>query len=369
MLEGVFEPVAAAEVRFAPATPTLQFRVVQAVAHGTAVRKGDVLVRGEAGKLEQAVRMRELDLAAAAVKLQQAQEELQHLERTVRPDVATAERARARVEEDFERFTKAERSLAQRDANQEVTNRLNALEYAREELRQLEKMYKADDLVSETEEIVLRRQRNTVELYTFLLEKARTAREKVLRVDLPRADEDWAMVRSRAAENERNVKAALPLKLAAQRAETARLQAAHEQTGRDLADVKADLAAMTLAAPADGVAYYGRCVRGAWPAAAAAEAKLAPGGLIAAQEVAITIVQGDGLAVRAAVEERHLHRLSPGQEWTVVPTGYPERKLAATVESVAAAVLPSGKFDVRFKLSGDVGPLRAGMTCSVRMKP
>ena len=50
------------------------------------------------------------------------------------------------------------------------------LEYQKEELRQLEKMYGADDLTEETEEIVLKRQRDAVELAIFSLQRARTSR-------------------------------------------------------------------------------------------------------------------------------------------------------------------------------------------------
>ena len=42
-------------------------------------------------------------------------------------------------------------------ANFSVKSADNMLAYEKEELRQLEKMYKADDLVEETEEIVLKR--------------------------------------------------------------------------------------------------------------------------------------------------------------------------------------------------------------------
>ena len=47
----------------------------------------------------------------------------------------------------------------------------DTLEYEEEELRQLEKMYKADEATEETEKIVLKRARDTVKRAKFVLER------------------------------------------------------------------------------------------------------------------------------------------------------------------------------------------------------
>ena len=54
------------------------------------------------------------------------------------------------------------------------------LNYEQDELTQLEKMYEADDLTEETEEIVLKRQRNSVEFAEFSLESARLSRDRTV---------------------------------------------------------------------------------------------------------------------------------------------------------------------------------------------
>ena len=56
------------------------------------------------------------------------------------------------------------------------------LDYEKDELEQLEKMYEADDLTEETEEIVLKRQRNSVEFAEFSLENAKLSRDETLKV-------------------------------------------------------------------------------------------------------------------------------------------------------------------------------------------
>ena len=63
------------------------------------------------------------------------------------------------------------------------------LEYEEEELRQLEKMYKADDITEETEQIVLKRARDTVERAKFRVEIRQIIRDQSLKLAIPRADE------------------------------------------------------------------------------------------------------------------------------------------------------------------------------------
>ena len=63
------------------------------------------------------------------------------------------------------------------------------LDYTKEELRQLEKMYRSKDLTEETEEIILRRQRFQVESREQYLKEAELQRDQKLKVDLPRQEE------------------------------------------------------------------------------------------------------------------------------------------------------------------------------------
>ena len=62
------------------------------------------------------------------------------------------------------------------------------LEYAKEELRQLEKMYRSKDLTEETEEIILRRTRFQVESGEVRLKEAELRRDATLKVELPRRE-------------------------------------------------------------------------------------------------------------------------------------------------------------------------------------
>ena len=66
-------------------------------------------------------------------------------------------RNRRITEEDWKRFQEVDKPLMAKLTDFHLKAAQEALEYAEEEYRQLEKMYKADDLREETEKIVLRR--------------------------------------------------------------------------------------------------------------------------------------------------------------------------------------------------------------------
>ena len=64
------------------------------------------------------------------------------------------------------------------------------LENQKEELKQLEKMYRSKDLTEETEEIILKRQRFAVEQSEHFLRLTKNRRDQVINVDLPRRERE-----------------------------------------------------------------------------------------------------------------------------------------------------------------------------------
>ena len=72
-------------------------------------------------------------------------------------DLVAAERSRRIAKEDLAQMLEVELPTARKAVDFSLQMSADSLAYEKEELRQLEKMYKADDLTEETEEIVLRR--------------------------------------------------------------------------------------------------------------------------------------------------------------------------------------------------------------------
>ena len=365
-LSGTFEAEKMTEVTF-PGEVLTSLKVVKCLPHGTRAAKGDTLVWADTDKTERTVAEKAASVEAGTLALAAGVEELRRLEQITPQWLAQFAESDRRAAQDLEYFTKVSRPLDEKGARLGTKTRADYLAYSREELRQLKKMYEADDLTEETEEIVLRRQRDAVGRAEFALQRAKAATDHTLKSDLPRKARDQALARKTAAQHLASQKTLLPLTLAQKRLAVAKLKRDHAKAVTDLADLRADLAKMAMKAPAAGVVYYGRCTAGKWSATPALLAKLAPNGTLTADEVIMTIVETGSLAVRASAPETELHNLRAGLAGRAVPAGYPATRLKVKLASVMTVPLAGGKYDVKLTVTTPPGPVMPGMTCAVTL--
>ena len=171
-LSGVLEPRESEAVAFEPEVYGGALEVVRALGDGQ-VEKGTVLVQFDDEEAREALDAAERELHIATLKHRALEHELvtkrkQHELRLIQLETETA-----RAEEALQRFLEIEKPerIAQSAYNLEGTE--NRLQDQTEELEQLEKMYKEDDLTEETEEIVLRRTRRNLVRSRKSLEWAR----------------------------------------------------------------------------------------------------------------------------------------------------------------------------------------------------
>src|SRR5262249_45341065 len=147
--------------------------VKKALEHGTPVKKGDVMMEMDLEKIDLALRDLRLERKLTELAIRQAREELPILEKSLPLDLAMAERGKKQADEDLKQFLDVDRAMMASDAEQSVKMATFSLESAREELKQLQKMYRDKDLTEETEEIILKRQRFYVEMYDHFLKESR----------------------------------------------------------------------------------------------------------------------------------------------------------------------------------------------------
>ena len=245
------------------------------------------------------------------------------------------------------------------------------LVYAKEELRQLEKMYRSKDLTEETEEIILRRQRFQVDSREYYLKEAERQRDQKLKVDLPRQEERVRESAIKQAIDLEKARSLSPLSVSQKRLTAAKLKHDYSKSLERLADLRQDREAMVVHSPSDGLVYFGRCDRGQWPSAGATAQRLQKGGIIAPEEVFITVVSVRPIDVRASVDEKDLLALTGPAllKGFVAPTVDPERRLPVRLTSVLPIAREPGKFDAVFAV--DIGEahsvIKPGMACSVKL--
>lgn len=368
-LKGVVEAEQMVGLSIKPEAWTQPLSVKKAVEHGARVKKGDVVLELDTEKIDLAIRDLQLSRSLEELSIRQAREDLPILEKTLPLDMAMAERAAKQADEDLKRFLEVDRPLAEANAERTVKNAAFSLEYAREELKQLQKMYRDKDLTEETEEIILKRQRHMVEMNEHSLKSAKIHRDQTIKIQLPRREQsmrDTAEKQALALEKAKNT---LRPTLRQKRLALEKLVYEHDKSGEKLKDLERDRELLTVRAPADGIVYHGKCVHGKWTTTATSEAKLQPGGNVAPNEVFMTVVSPRPIFVRADVEEKKLHWLQEGLKGKAVPAGFPDLKIPARLLKISFVPQSSGHFDARIVLDSgkDLHSLMPGMACSIKL--
>lgn len=363
-LKATAEAGQATELAFRPKAWVGGLPIKKVVDHGAAVKAGDTLIEFDTDKVELAVRdaQQERDLAALAIRL--AELELPVLERQLPIDLAAAERDAAQTADDLARFLKIDKPLAVEAADKSLKNTAFYLETARDELKQLSKMYQDKDLTDETEEIVLKRYKQSVAQAEFAFKQAEARNVQTLKVDLPRREQTAKDLAAKASIARDRATAVAPLTVRQKKLAYAKLKYDDTKAQQKLADLEKDLASMTVTAPADGIVYHGRLGRGPGPGAGPA-GPLAVNGTVAAGEVFMTVVNPDAVVIRADADEKEVAMLKAGMAGKLSPAAFPDRRLAVELTKVAAAPL-GGKFEVKASVAKDAGGFVPGMTGMVR---
>lgn len=369
-LDGTFEAKNTADVVLRPEEWS-DFEVLRAVEHGTPVKQGELLVSLETEKIDRSIADLQRDLALSKLSLRDTETQLQAARGTTPLELATAQRNKRTVDEDLDRFLKTDRPMFERTAEFMVKTAENSLAYESEELRQLEKMYKADDLTEETEEIILRRARDSVARAKFMFERAKSDYDSIVKVSLPRMEELMKLSAGRQAIDLWKSEISLPAALSKLEISLEKGKTDLERSQLRLDRLVSDRKQMNIKAPISGIVYYGKFVGGKWSGAELAVDKLRRGGRLAANDVFMTIVEPRPLGIRAPVAEKQLQHVTAGMKGTARPTAFPELKLTAIVDRVSAVPSGSKDFDtlITAALDDSARAVMPGMTCQVRFVP
>jgi len=364
-LDAVAEAIEAIPVKLAPKVWT-DLTVVDAVAHGSRVRRGDLLVKLDLDKLREQLDDMDNDKPLAALSFDLAQAELENLKQSTPNKLEAARRAQRIAEEEYTYFESVGRTSHEKNDRMNIKSAEQRLQNANEELRQLEKMYKADDLTEETEEIVLKRQKFTVETAQFWLANTRESTERDLKVLIPREEEGLKNTRRDQEIALAYAEQTLPKTLAKKQLDIEKLKRDQRKADRKLIDLRYDIETLAPRAPMDGIVYYGACESGKWTTAPVIAKKLTPGGKLSPNEIIFTVLNPDKLRLHALVSEAELGNFAVGMKGEAVPVFAPDRKLPVKLDELAVVPLPAGGFDATLSITLDKATrLLPGMNCKV----
>jgi hypothetical protein len=364
---GAFEPKEAVEVSYRPLVYGGDLEVVEAAPSGATVAKGATLVRFKTDKIDEQVRAAETEVRLAKANVARLTEEGRRQEEGTAIALAKAEFEAKRSEEALRHFEQVERPLRVRESEYRLQGTKDGIQDQTEELEQLEKMYGADEVVEATEEIVIRRSRRGLERSKRWLGFQQQRHDAMVQIELPRDLTSLTLDRRRHANEWDRIQATAPLALETSRLELAKARANLEKQEASLAKLSKDLAAMTLLAPADGVAVAGSFEKGKWVGLEDLRKALRPGQKAAANATLFTVFPGDALRVRATTGEAGMYALRADQTGQVFATGHGDDAPVAGTVSEVARLSADANFEFRLDLASVPAGAMPGHTCKVKV--
>ena len=332
-----------------------EFEIIRIAPHGSRVTKGEPLVSFDPQNIDRKIHDTRQSVESKTLEIAQAALDLKQLEETTPHRQAAHERAAAEAKKENTYFTTVRRKAEEETADQKLKRAEMFLESQREELRQLKKMYEADDLTEETEEIILKRQQDRVEAAEFDFRMQQLTRQRTHEVLLPREA-------VKLAEAERDAAIALakfldeaPRAIARKKLELDHLNTALTREKETLAKLEADRLQFEFTAPADGWFYHGAIENGRWAPGDAAKT-LVSGGRPAVRRPFATFIAADvPLKLAASLDGAVAAQLAAdagGEAWL---PGREDAGFPVKLSSLSAAPGADGKIRAEFAAQWPAG--------------
>jgi hypothetical protein len=371
-VKGILSPSEAVEISYRPlAAPTSgrgELTIRSIAEHGSRVKAGDVVIAFESTRLDESIDVLEVEQKSLQADIKLAEEELPNLEKAAPVELAAAEQAKKLADEELKYFLDTDRTEREKSVNMRVKMYKFWKEYAEEELKQLEKMYKANDLTEETERIILRRQRNYVEMETYFYQAALVARDQVLKYALPNAEKALREAQAKQGLQLEKLRQTQGPALEQKRTQLAKQRHDRARNADRLAKLNKDRDALTVRAPFDGILYHGKFQRGQWTFPESLASRLVMHGVVNFEETLMTVVKARPVAMRVTVDEKDAHWFKVGVHGTARLAFQPDRKLTASVTSAAPVPASPGQFACQIAVDLGDGDSEAvpGMAVSVK---
>jgi multidrug efflux pump subunit AcrA (membrane-fusion protein) len=367
-VDGYLEPIDPVEVRIRPESYQGDLKVKSVVNHGATVHSGDVILSIDPTELQRQIAEADNALTNAKANLAKAeaddylgeQADALALEQA-RTELANAEGSLKWWEEvdGKQMLTMAELSTRNSKANVEDQN---------DELEQLRKMYKTEELTNATADIVVKRALRQLEQSKIMAGISELREGKVKNFDYLTSRQRLVFSIESEKQQLAALKAAQEQQRILRKTAVASARMVVDKADKKVNELRADLEAMTVHAPSEGVVYFGQISNGSWQNSGPKAIRV--GEKAQAGQVVMTLVRPGKLRLIADIPEAKLNWLAQGSEARVVPVALPEATVTARCADVSPT--PSGRdggqgFQARFDLPSADPKLLPGMKASVRI--
>ena len=321
-----------------------------ALKHGASVKKGDVVVSFESSELEEEISDRKRNLDSQKANLLKARKlfeiNMKKMELERKKSMLNTEAA---VKKSLI-YKEKGHELEKINFEQDLVDAKNSLEYQKEELDQLKKMYDEDKITEETEEIVLKRQLNRVESLSKRMKSRELAVEEALNIKLPASlfNADYSKQIALLDDEKNKVEWEVFAVVEKNKLEAAEL--AYKKAQESFEELKKDKQFLSIKSEYDGVVYYGKLSSGKWVNQVGTE--YSEGQKFLKGTSLFSVVASESFEFIARVEFSQVANIVKDAGYFVEVSGLGARKL--TLSSIAT-VPNNGVFEAVFKFEDSNG--------------
>jgi HlyD family secretion protein len=316
-LDGVFVPQNPFEVKLQPKAYSGDYIIIAAAAPGSVVKQGDVLLQLKAEPFEREISSAVVDLTTAQASLDKAKVDELVGKKTDEMGLIAAEQDMDYAQANLKHWDNLDGSMFLLAAHLNTDVAQFEFESAADELDQLKKMYKSEDLTNETADIVMKRSERTVEIYKKMVQLTDAGAQHVDDLDATEARLMLARGVEQAQLAYNTFSANASAEEAGRDAQLAAAEVAVDTAKHHLNDLQDDSTLRKITAPFDGVVEYGSFAHKAWTEVDSQT--LAVGQKVTAGQALMTELKPGALSVIASCPESQVTLLPTGTHVTIVP--------------------------------------------------
>ena len=364
--QGSFEPIDPFEVRIRPKAYTGEMTITSIVANGAAVKKGDVLLEIDPVVIKRMIAAAENDLLNARAAKTKTEADAKIAEEADASALKQQQAGLKEAEGALKWFQEMDGPQYLKQIDLALQQWDDQVKDAADELDQLKKMYKSEELTNATADVVVRQAIRKLEMARDMQTMMKERAEKARAFTYPNILQHYKDQTEQAKQQFELFEAAQAAQKVQRQTGLAASQASFAAAELRDNELKADMEKLTVRSPVDGVVSYGQIVQGNWQGA---DPKLLRVGERATpQSVLMTVFVPGKLRLVVDMAESKYFALKSGQKASISPVAYPELKYEGLCEPDQHTPGASGSFALHISTGEVDSRLVPGMKATVHME-
>ncbi|MGE5612326.1 MAG: hypothetical protein ACM359_23970 [Bacillota bacterium] len=336
--EGMLLPVEPFEVKLKMKAYSGPLTVVSIAPAWGKVKAGDVLLELDPTNLKWAMEEAENGLATAKANLKKAEADAELADKGEALALRMQQDAVKNAEGAWKWWESVDGPLMLQSADLQVKYAEDAVGDQDDELEQLRKMYKSEELTNATADIVIKRAVRSLERAKITSKNQQEHREKTRAYDYPIARQRVLDGLEQARQQLASLKIAQEQAAVARKGSLASARIALEQAEKRVAELKEDGELFAVKSQADGVVMYGQVAGETWQGGDPKGLKA--GERLAAGQVVMRVFTPGKMRMEIGLGEKQGFWVEKGMKAKVTPTAFPMTSYEATCGAVVA--MPQG---------------------------